>query len=1280
MSALSAVLCSLTLAAQAPAQPTVGVYTEPGFDPAWARTSPEFVGQALTDHAIAWEPVDAGTLSDAAALTPERYGAIVLPYGSRFPFEARDVFRGYLRAGGSFLSLGGYAFRDLMERGGQGAWTPYSDRVAGERSEEALRQRNILPPVGDIAWEIRGPVRAERTELDGGPGLRMTTEGQGGQLALAVTLDPAKTYILRSRVRTRQVTSPGFAYAAIYEYDDQGNITQWFDSLQIQGNSDWQVRSRVFQPSPGAAQRYVYLGTYLGSGTAEFSELELAPWTEKVVMTTSDGIPGDGLQCRPEQMGLFDPSFALRRAVSVRSAAPRGLQLEASSDTPLEGWAAVGLTGGDNARWVPVLTTCDRYGRPTGPAMAMLYHYAGPYAGSAWAYCGIEGDLREVLGEQPASELIAECVQRLQGGLFLRPIRFEEDTYRPGEDPRVTVRVRNVSARERRVQAVLRTRDGEQEEKPLVELAPKAEVTVDLTLSAADGRGLRRVTVELRDDGGNLLDSAEGAYVVVAPEDWPMAPKVEFRDNVFRVDGKPRVLLGSDNYANVLYSASKGPLAWESDMRLSRDFALDVYENLQVSVTTDAMPDHLLRQIDGLVDLAQRHDTLYMAGWLIGADTWAAQATLDTQCAYLRQVAAHYRGAPWLIHYINGDLRSSADSGDGLSERFRAWLLGRYGSAGALAQAWGAGLEWPVDEIPFPPPAGDSWDSARARDAAAFGPAETERWLEACAGALRAEGGGQPITCEYYQNPTAGVDVPETIKPLDVANIGFFGSEPDQDLRALTLSLAYEDSRARGRGLNIGEFGVKTHPAWRIENGAVGYHVARTEEQQRELFAGLIHIGLGMGVSKFQNWCLRDGDEGVFPWGVFYPGDGTPKPIAYTYRNLGLLTRHVTPRYEPPKVTVLMPDCHRLGAGGDRAYLAAQRAFEGLLRARVPFNVLPDTATEDIPPETEVLWWPEPFCCTGSALADVERFVRAGGKLYLSGDLSWNETRRRTRQADLERLAGVRVVRPGPDPGGLINLAPADTDLGPATEVHGLEAAGCEVLSTWASGNPLLVRNRLGQGSVVYFNSAAELTQTGRELERAYTKCANVLSIGPVSADVTGDNADVVAFATPLWEGGRAIIATNIGSGPARLTFDTPFGRCAAELPARAPLLAAWDASGRWRALSVVGRLGIEGGPSLSAESGACAVRLTSAGYSVAVAPYGPGSVSLQDPDISRSCVGELGELREGVWRTYGSVRLQQGLLNQRYDDTDATLVTLISLPSDLEKARVAAFEPWRTE
>jgi len=1255
----------------------VGVFSDPGFDPAWAHTSPQFIGQGLTTHGIAWEFVDADTLGDPAALTTERYSAIVLPYGSRFPFEARDVFRDYLRAGGTFLSLGGYAFRDLMERDGQGRWRSCAERVANERSDEALRQRNTLPLVQDITWERRGPVPVETAELDGRAGLRMITDGQGGQLALGVTLDPAKTYILRARVRTQDITSPGYAYAAIYEFDDQGKIVQWFDSLQTRGNWDWQVRSRVFQPSPAATKRYLYLGTYLGSGTAEFSELQLAPWTEKVVMTTSDGIPGDGLQCRPEQMGLFDPSFPLRGAAAVRSVAPWGPGVDVSRAEPLGGWAAVGFTGGDNARWVPILTTSDRYGRQTGPAMAMLYHYAGPYAGSAWAYCGLESDLRDLLGEQTASDLIAACVERLRGGLFLRPIRCEEDTYRPGEQPRVIVRVRNVSGRQQRAQVVLR--DGEQRQEPLVELAPKGEAAVKLSLGAAEGRGMHRLTVELRDDGGKLIDSAEGAYVIVPVYDWPSTPRVEFRDNAFRVDGRPRVLLGSDNYANVLYSASKGPLAWESDMRLSRDFALDVYENLQVSVTTDAMPDHTLRQIDGLVDLAQEHNLLYMAGWLIGADTWVPQTTLDMQCAYLRQVAAHYRGAPWLIHYINGDLRSNAEPEDGLAERFRAWLLGRYGSAEGLAQAWGAGLEWPVDGIPFPLPSGDPWDSARAHDAATFGPAETKRWLEACAGALRAEGGGQPITCEYYQNPTAGVDVPETIEPLDVANIGFFGSEPDQDLRALTLSLACEDSRARGRGLNIGEFGVKTHPAWSIENGAVGYHVARTEEQQRELFAGLIHVGLGMGVSKFQNWCLRDADEWVFPWGVFHPNDGTPKPVAYTYRNLGLLSRHVTPRYEPPDVTVLLPDCHRLGAGGDRAYLAAQRAFEGLLRARVPFNVLPDTDTANIPSETEVLWWPAPFCCGDSALADVERFVRAGGRLYLSADLSWDETRKRTRQGDLKRLAGVRVLRAGPDPNGLIESAAIVTDLGPATEVHTLEVAGGELLSAYPSGNPLLVRNRVGEGSVVYLNSAAELTQTSRELSPAYEECAGLLGVRGLLVGIDGEGADVVAFETPLWEGGRAIVVANIGSGPARLTFDTPIGRCAAELPARAPLLVAWDEAGRWRALSVVGSLEVAGGPSLSAASGACAVRLGTAQYSIALGPYGPGRIVFADERL-RGCVGELGELAGGVWHTYAGLAPGVGRVDRDYDDIDWTLVTLIGRPSAMERARLAAFEPWRVE
>ena len=100
--------------------------------------------------------------------------------------------------------------------------------------------------------------------------------------------------------------------------------------------------------------------------------------------------PDDGLEVEPTQLGVFQADYPLERArfaaaAPVQAIVRPALQLEG----PLEGWAACGVVGWDTARWLPLLNAYDGYGRLRGAAGAMLRHYAGPWAGSSWAFFGV---------------------------------------------------------------------------------------------------------------------------------------------------------------------------------------------------------------------------------------------------------------------------------------------------------------------------------------------------------------------------------------------------------------------------------------------------------------------------------------------------------------------------------------------------------------------------------------------------------------------------------------------------------------------------------------------------------------------------------------------------------------------------------------------------------------------------------------------------------------------------------------------------------------------------
>lgn len=71
---------------------------------------PRQLAQALRQAGYGVTLLQAGDLASKEILTRSNFDVVVLPYGAFFPLEAREAFLAYLRSGGSFLSIDGYAF------------------------------------------------------------------------------------------------------------------------------------------------------------------------------------------------------------------------------------------------------------------------------------------------------------------------------------------------------------------------------------------------------------------------------------------------------------------------------------------------------------------------------------------------------------------------------------------------------------------------------------------------------------------------------------------------------------------------------------------------------------------------------------------------------------------------------------------------------------------------------------------------------------------------------------------------------------------------------------------------------------------------------------------------------------------------------------------------------------------------------------------------------------------------------------------------------------------
>ncbi|MFN3422768.1 MAG: hypothetical protein ACK40X_13720, partial [Armatimonadota bacterium] len=252
--------------------------------------------------------------------------------------------------------------------------------------------------------------------------------------------------------------------------------------------------------------------------------------------------------------------------------------------------------------------------------------------------------------------------------------------------------------------------------------------------------------------------------------------------------------------------------------------------------------------------------------------------------------------------------------------------------------------------------------------------------------------------------------------------------EPQKDLRRFAAVFKLVDMRVYGKSLNIGDFGVKTHPAWERDLGATGYHIRRSELEQYRLFLLLPQYAFGLGASKVQNWCWRDDDDEVFPWGLVYPCDNVPKPALKAYRAAALVLRKLRPVWNKPEVLLVVSDSSRLLPEGARSWHAALVAANTLVSLRADFAVASDLAINDeLLNGVKAVFLPGALTVPTETEEALKRFVERGGIVYRSGaeydparewevvDFSAVDKALRERYRQILTKANVTLIRVEPD-------------------------------------------------------------------------------------------------------------------------------------------------------------------------------------------------------------------------------------------------------------------------
>lgn len=853
-----------------------------------------------------------------------------------------------------------------------------------------------------------------------------------------------------------------------------------------------------------------------------------APGDPAVRINTHFGIAHDALGVNREQIGAFDPSYPLDRVAALQAAPDQPITGPAKIGGRLSGWGASALVASNNpvfpdvwGRRTPLLEAVDRLGRPVGSALSLVRHWDGPWAGSAWLLCGIKN--RSLLLDPAAQPALRRALAALLQPLYLQGVATRYACYRPGEQPRATITVRNRGDRPAKVAWRLVAFAGSTG-RPALEC--KGEVTaapgatpVEVPLDLPPAEPFYNLTATLS-AGRTALDQAATGFCFWQPAVLAKGPALAWQANAFRVADRPLFLCGTNQTGVMFGSPLENPLVWRRDLLGMADAGLNVLRILHYSpfampghTRPEADPEAGLRQLDAVVQLAQQAGVIIFLSLHDWIPVELSDADLAAQRAWARTLAERYRDVPGLMFDVQNEPNVEPEAHqEAALPLWREFLRARYGADAGLAAAWQEAAATLADALLER--GREEWSSVQGADFDRFRAFLLDRWAGENIAGVKEVSPGRPCTVGYL--PWVGpADHQLGGQHVDFANLHYYG--PTADFPA---TFKWSDQRAMGRGLSVGEFGVKAHPAW-----GKGNEVGLTEREGVDRLLTIAHYTLGLGGSMMANWDWKDMEECIFPWGLNHPGDLAPKDFALAYRDFALLTRPFRPSYQGPPLYLLLAEEHRFGNAAGRVVKAQYAAINLLLDCQVNFNVITERDLLGLPADCRAIVWPVPYCPDEQVVQRLLQFVREGGSLLVTGDLTFGLDRRRGHTDRLEQLCGVKLVKPLAEP---LEEGPETHPSGdlPGWEAHPelqVDPLGAQVLAGAKETGGVVFRHRLGQGRVLFSTDPVELhpEDGAAPLYRAFLREAGV---EPVAA---GLPAGLHAMSLPAAGGGMLYVLVN---------------------------------------------------------------------------------------------------------------------------------------------------------
>ena len=890
--------------------------------------------------------------------------------------------------------------------------------------------------------------------------------------------------------------------------------------------------------------------------------------------TMEPNYTGDLLLYPDYAVPLFDIETKYDDAVRISAADGQnvfadGDLMTVSGDERIKGYSAITVTGNYRGKWQPLLYAYDDIGQRVGTVGAIFRVFVQPsnlgalgmintwkgYEGTSIGFFGVNS--HDLFAENNTSlrEGLVNLVETLCNSTYIANVDNYYDCYRQGEEPRVIVSVENTSNKsvKNNVEVTIRSEDtGE------VVFSGTKEVKV-----SGNGRRAGAVVWEnageftddfyyveavLKDEEGKILDKMNSGFVVWNDEVIKNGPHYTYKDNYINIknpDGTETSVFASgvDDGANLFINEDQTPLAWLESFERRVDTGMYIYENLQQSPAygdfaflfdNGTQWEKHLRTVDTVVYLSQRYGQIYMMGLAIGANT-AKVEELDKMCEYVSEFAERYKDVNGIIYYLNGDL--VCEPSQTANEQFREFLKNKYKTDEAFKKAW-KNTSYTLDTVKYDTLysfRGNGWADVKAYDQNLFRAELVKKWSTALKASIDAKTGGERLVlCEYWAYPYSSVDVAHVIGDLGYSNIGFFDA-----VEKFAQTLANVDQRWQGKSFGIGETNKRTHPGY---NTTASYYASATYEESRAYFFTTYYTTYAMGGNHYQLWCFNDESKYTFSWGMNTGGEHAPRDLFYWMRNANFVTKTATPVYKTPEIAVITPDSTRLGGSltDYSNHYSALNAFDIAQRMLASGILTLNECNFDIPDGIKVIYYPMSYTMPEDVYTKLTAWVENGGVLYISGDFAYDvDTRERTNEERLQKLAGVKVTKvnfKGTDiVGGKVKYSNGTIERSGNPNVE-LELSGAEALYSTSKGVPVITKNKLGDGYVIYSADPIEMNCNAETMSADVALYKGVLELAGVkTAEIKPNKADVLKyFKLNLADGGAFHEIINTSDQPVR--------------------------------------------------------------------------------------------------------------------------------------------------